>query len=126
MIARYPEYNLGHIDLDSSTWAKSLFKRMGFVKRMSTARKVEIPDRAKNEAQFVYLHDIVTISEEHKVPSCLILNLDQTHVKYIPVGRQSLAKEDSKSVSISDFTEKRLLSLAKSKRSCKYKNINRY
>ena len=31
LITRYPEYNLGHKDLDSSSWAKSLFKRMGFV-----------------------------------------------------------------------------------------------
>ena len=28
----YPEYNLGYIDIDSSSWAKSLFKRMGFAK----------------------------------------------------------------------------------------------
>ena len=50
---------------------------MGFVKRMSITGKVEIPKGAKNEAQLVYLHDIVTIAEEHKVLSCLILNLDQ-------------------------------------------------
>ena len=56
LIARYPEYDHEHIDLDSS-WAKSLFKRMGFVKRMPTTEKVEIPEEAKNEAQFAYLHD---------------------------------------------------------------------
>ena len=55
---------------------------MGFVKRMSTTGKAEIPWGAKNEVQLVYLHDIVTIAEEHKVPSCLILNLDQTPMKY--------------------------------------------
>ena len=74
---------------------------------MSTAGKVEIPEGAKNEAQLVYIHDIVTIAEEHKVPSCLILNLDQTPLKYIPVGRQSLAKTGSKSVSIAGSTDKR-------------------
>ena len=88
--------NLGHIDLNSSSWAKRLSKRMGFVKQMSTTRKLEIPEGAKNEAQLVYLHDIVTIAEEHKVPFCLILNLNQTPLKYIPVGRQSLAKKGSK------------------------------
>ena len=55
---------------------------MGFVKRMSATGKVEIPEEAKTEYQLVYLHDIVTIAEEHKVPSCLILNLDQTPMKY--------------------------------------------
>ena len=74
---------------------------------MSTTGKVEIPEGAKNEAQLVYLHDIVTTAEEHKVPSCLILNLDQTPLKYIPVGRQSLAKKGSKSVSIAGSTDKR-------------------
>ena len=82
LIDRCPEYNLGDTDLDSSSWSKSLFKWMGFVKRMSTSGKVEIPEEAKTEYQLVYLHDIVTIAEEHKVPSCLILNLDQTPMKY--------------------------------------------
>ena len=35
LIDRYPEYNLGHTDLDSYLWVKSLFKWIGFVKRMS-------------------------------------------------------------------------------------------
>ena len=74
---------------------------------MSATGKVEIPEGAKNEAQLVYLHDIVTTAEEHKVPSCLILNLDQTPLKYIPVGRQSLAKKSPKSVSIADSTDER-------------------
>ena len=62
---------------------------MGFVKRMSTTGKVEISEGAKNEAQLIYLHDLVAIAEENKLPSCRILNLDQTPLKYIPVGRQS-------------------------------------
>ena len=49
----------------------------------------------------------VTIAEEHKVPSCLILNLDQTPLKYIPVGRQSLPKKGSKSVLIAGSADKR-------------------
>ena len=74
---------------------------------MSTTGKVEIPEGAKEEAKFVYLHDIVALAEEHNVPSSLILNLDQTPLKYIPVGRQSLAKKGSKSVSIAGSTDKR-------------------
>ena len=50
---------------------------------------------------------LVTIAEEHKVLSFLILKLDQTPLKYIPVGRQSLAKKGSKSVSIVGSTDKR-------------------
>lgn len=43
MIARNPYFNLGYIDLDSSSWTKSLLRRMGFVKRMKTTGKVKIP-----------------------------------------------------------------------------------
>ena len=107
LIARYPEYNLGHLDLDAFSWAKSLFKRMGFVKRMSTTGKVETPEGEKEEAKFVYVHDIVALAEEHNVPSSLILNLDQTPLKYMPVRRQSLAKKGSKSVSAIGSTDKR-------------------
>ena len=95
LIARYPEYNLGHLDLDISSWAERLFKGMGFVKQMSTTEKVEIPEGAKEEAKFVYLHDIVALAEEHNVPSSLVLNLDQTPLKYISVGKQSMAKKGS-------------------------------
>ena len=78
---------------------------MGFVKRMSTTGKVAITEGAKNEAQLVYLH--VMIAEEHKVPSYLIFNLDQTLMKCITVGRQNVAKKGSKLVSISGSSDKR-------------------
>ena len=109
LMARYPEYNLGHIDLDSSSWTKSLFKRMGFVKRMSTTGKVEIPEGAIREAELDYLHDIVSLAEKNDIPSCLIMNLDQTPLKYIPSARQTLAKQGAKSVSVAGSTDKRCI-----------------
>ena len=107
LITRCPEYDLGHKDLDSSSWAKSLFKRMGFVKRMSTTGKVEIPEGTKREAELTYLHDIVSLVEKNVIPSCLVINLDQTPLKYIPSARQTLAKKGVKSVSITGSTDKR-------------------
>ena len=67
LIARNPQLNLDHIDLDSSSWAKSLFQRMGFTRRMKTTGKVEIPEGAKQEAELLYLHNIVTLVEEHNI-----------------------------------------------------------
>ena len=43
LMQRYPDV-VGNIDIDSSSWEKSLFKRMGFVKRMKTSSKVTIPN----------------------------------------------------------------------------------
>ena len=51
LIPRYPDV-VGNIDIDSSSWAKSLFKRMGFVTRVKTSSKVKIPDRARKELKY--------------------------------------------------------------------------
>ena len=66
LIVQNPQYNLSHIDLDSSYWVQSLFRRMGFKKQMQTMGKVEIPEGARKEAELLYLHNIVTIVEKHK------------------------------------------------------------
>ena len=100
LIARNLHLMLDHIDLDASSWAKSLFCRMGFNKCMKTAGKIEIPDGAKKEAQLLYLHDIVSLVDDHNIPDILILNLDQTKLKYIPSTNHTLAIKGSKSIGI--------------------------
>ena len=80
LIARNPQLNLDHIDLDSSYWAKSLFQRMGFTRRMKTTGKVEIPEGAKHEAELLCLHNIVTIVEEHNIPKNLKQNFKSKRI----------------------------------------------
>ena len=99
-IARNPHLMLDHIDLDSLSWAKSLFCRMDFKKRMKTAGKIEISDGAKKEAQLLYLHDIVFLVDNHNILDSLILNLDQTKLKYVLSANHTLARKDSKSIEI--------------------------
>ena len=41
------------IDLDSTVWAKSLFKQMEFCKRAASTSKAEIPELPKQEAKFL-------------------------------------------------------------------------
>ena len=106
LIARNPHLILDHIDLDSSSLAKSLFRRMGFKKRMEITGKIEIPDRAKKEAQLLHLHDIVTLVDDHNIPDSLILNLDQTKVKYIRSANHTLAKKDLKAIGIGGLNDK--------------------
>ena len=77
LIARKPHFNLEHIDLDSSSWARSLFKRNGLAQRMKTNGKVEIPEVARKEAELMYLHNIVAIVEENKISQNFIMNIDQ-------------------------------------------------
>ena len=106
LIARNPQYNLSHIDLDSSHLAQSLFRRMVFKKRMRTTGKVEIPEGARKEAELLYLHKIVKIVEKYEIPHSLIMNLDQTPLKYIPAMNHTMAKQNSKSVSIAGSSDK--------------------
>ena len=49
LISRNPGY-VGQIDLESSSWAQSLFHRMGSVHRRGTTAKLEIPDGTFKEA----------------------------------------------------------------------------
>ena len=85
VISKYP-YVAGDIDVDSSRWIKSLFVRMNFVKRRKTSSKVDIPDKARKEIEFLFLHEIVNKVEKHNIPLELILNIDQIPLKYVPVG----------------------------------------
>ena len=105
LIAHNLHFNLEHIDLDYSSWAKSLFKRNGLAQRMKTNGKVEIPEVARKEAELMYLHNIVAIVEENKTPRNFIMNLDQKPLK----SHLTMAKKGVKSVSITGSSDKRCI-----------------
>ena len=88
------------LDLENSSWAKSLFWRMGFVRRGKTASKPEIPQRAKNEAALILQHQIVDLVEKYQIASLMLINIDQTPLKYAPVSNQTMAQKRSKHVAI--------------------------
>ena len=78
----------------NTSWAQSLFRRMGFVRRMATTAKVPIPDKARKEIELIFMHKIVQKVEKHNIPHSLIINADQTPSKYVPVGRSTLAENN--------------------------------
>ena len=80
---------------------------MGFKKRMRTTGKVEIPEGARKEAELLYLHNIVTIVEKYEISHSLIMNLDQTPLKYITAMNHTMTNQNSKSVSIARSSDKR-------------------
>ena len=105
LISRNPGY-VGQIDLESSSWAQSLFRRMGFVCRRGNT-KLGIPDGSFKEAQLLFTHDIVSKVDKYNIPDSLIINIDQTPTKYVPVSRSTLAKKNSKAVAIKGSSDKR-------------------
>ena len=99
LIQRSSDEHLKCIDLVSSSWTQSLFRRMGFARRMRTTDKPIIPDQAVTEAKLLYQHQIVSIVEDN-IPESLIMNSDQTPLKYAPVSNITLAKKGSKHIPI--------------------------
>ena len=108
IMERYPRL-IGSVDIESSPWAQSLFCRMGFRRRPATTSKLEIPEGALKEIKMLFHHDIVTKVAKFNIPDSLIINLCQTPTKYVPVGRTTLAQENSKTVTIKDSTDKRTI-----------------
>ena len=111
LIENHPEMNLGHIDLESTSWSRSLFDRMGFVSRAGTTAKVPISEDLKQEIELTYLHDIVKTIEEFNIPPSLVINLDQTPSKYVPGSKSTLDKRGTKNVPIAGSSDKRMITL---------------
>ena len=107
LVKRYPEHELDHVQFRTHTWARSLFQRMGFVRRAGTTGKVEIPEGARKEVELTFIHEIVNKVEKFQIPPSLILNLDQTNSKYVSMNKTTLARQGSKSVPIAGLNDKR-------------------
>ena len=64
---------------------------------------------SKKELEKSYLHGIVKKIEDNDISQSLVLNLDQTPSKYIPVLNKTMAPKGSKTVPIRGSTEKRII-----------------
>ena len=86
IIAENDLEHLKTLDLDNSSWTKSLFRKIGFVRQAKTTSKPEIPKRTKNEAALILHHQIANLVEKYQIPSLMLINIDQTPLKYAPVS----------------------------------------
>ena len=97
----------GHIDLTKS-WAQSLLRRMGFVKRKcSTSGKISIA--RFDECKEIFLADVAAEVLINDIPESLILNWDQTGLSIVPTGDWTMEKEGAKIVPIAHNDDKRQL-----------------
>ena len=99
LIRKYPNV-VGDIKLDSSYWALSLFRRMGFSCRRKSSTKVDLPESAPKKIEYLFLYEIVSKVEKHAIPDFLIINFDQTPLKMVQCGNTTLAKKNSRAVTI--------------------------
>ena len=100
---------IGNVDVESSQWAQSLYRRMGFLRRQATISKLEIQEGALKEIKLLFHHDIASKVEKFSILHSLIINLDKTPTKYVPVGRTTLAKKNTKTVPIKGSSDKRTI-----------------
>ena len=77
LIQKYPDI-IGNTDIDASSFAKNLFKKMGFVRRTKNSAKVPIPGSARKEIEYLLHHVIAAMVERHNMPHLPIPNIDQT------------------------------------------------
>ena len=68
---------------------------------------MDILDGVQKETELLYLHDIVLKVEKFEIPSVLVVNIDQTPRKYVPVGNKSMAAKGEHSVIIQGIADKR-------------------
>ena len=95
------ESNGGHVVLPvKKDWAKYLLGKMKFVKRKATTKKSKMTVANFGELKDNFLMDIKAIATMKEVPDDMILNWDQTTIKYIPVSNWTMATEGSKRIEL--------------------------
>lgn len=93
------------------SWVHSIYKRMGFARRMGTTSRPQVPPGLYNECRREYLGDVKEIIFKYNIPPELVLNADQTPSSYVSVGRSTMASRGSISVPIKGLTDKRNITL---------------
>ena len=93
------------------SWVYSIYKRMGFTRRMGTKTGPLMPRGLYNECRKEYLGDVKEITTKYNIPPELVLNANQTPSSYVSVGRSTMAAKGSTSVPIKGLTDKQNITL---------------
>ena len=93
------------------SWVQSIYRCMGYTKRMGTTTRPPVPQGLYDECRRAYLSDIEEKMKKHSIPPELVLNSDQTPSSYMSVGRATMAASGSSSVPIKGLTDKRNITL---------------
>lgn len=93
------------------SWVQSIYRRMGYTKRLGTTGRPPVPKGVYDECRLDYLSDINSKVKDHSIPPELVINVDQTPSSYVSVGKQTMSAKGSKSVPIQGLTDKRNITL---------------
>ena len=93
----------------SDAWLYSLYKRRNFVWR-TTSRPV-LTEALWIEIRTLFLHNICTLVQIYNIPDELIINIDQTPSKYVPISNVTMTEKNSKHVRKQGADDKRAITL---------------
>ena len=96
----------GHLEL-TEDWVRHLLKSMEWVKRKGTTGKVEPSEKFLQEEKFSYQREISRIILNHDIPLDLVLNLDQTPLSYVSLGKYTFCLKGTTIVPIKGVDDKR-------------------
>ena len=81
---------------------------MGYVKRKGTTKvNTKLPEERFQQMKASFLQQTVAVVTAHNIPPQLIINLDETGVQLVPVGKWTMAPEGSKRVEVTGLDDKR-------------------
>jgi len=88
-------------------FGKKLLTKMNFVKRKATTKKSKFSVSNFEELKSQFLMDIMASVTMEEIPSDMVLNWDQTAIKYIPLSDWTMAQKGSKRMEVFGIDDKR-------------------
>ena len=83
-------------------------ERMGYIKRKATTKaNSRLSEDKFQRMKASFLQQTVALVKAHVIPPELIINLDETGIKLIPVGDWTMATEGSRGVELAGLGDKR-------------------
>lgn len=98
--------NGGHLEINE-TWAQSIHRRLGSVKRKSTTTKQPVAPGLIKEIGFTFFRAIDDVVSAHNIPPELVINIDQTPLPFFLVSNYTLTKKGEKTVPITNSADYR-------------------
>ena len=88
------------------SWCNSFLKRAHFVKRKSTKAAKKLPANFQEQKQR-FLDLIASAVKTHDIPSDLIINIDETGLRVVPVDKWTLDRKGVEQVALTGQEDKR-------------------
>ena len=101
--------NGGTLDLSAKngrSWCESFLRRANFVERKGTKAAKKLPEDFPQQ-KAAFLKQISDVIKKHAIPDDLIINLDETPLRIVPVAKRTLEQVGAKQVPIVGKEDKR-------------------